>query len=94
MDDPNAPLDATARIPDPTATPPAASWDTRRPRKEEGRWASLIPGFVLLGIGFWFFAEHTLGIRMPLLRWGQLWPLILIAVGALILLGALRRDRH
>ncbi len=83
MDDPTTPPDPTTR----TASPPPR-------RRDEGRWASLITGFIVLGIGLWFFADHTLGLDMPLLRWSQLWPLIVIGVGAMILLGALRRERR
>ena len=45
-------------------------------------------------IGLWFFAERTLGIDMPDIRWSQLWPVILIVIGVVVLLGALRRDRR
>jgi hypothetical protein len=48
-------------------------------------------GLILLAIGLWFFADHTLGLEMPNLRWSQLWPLILVVVGGWILIGALRR---
>ena len=78
--------------------PPAGSgWDQsyrHRHRDGGGRWWSLFGGLVLLGLGLWFFADKTLGIDMPDLRWSQLWPLILIVVGVLVLLGALRRERH
>jgi hypothetical protein len=48
-------------------------------------------GLIVLGVGLWFFAERTLELDMPDVRWGQLWPLILIAIGAWVLLGSLRR---
>jgi hypothetical protein len=39
----------------------------------------------------WFFATNTLGLDLPDLDWGQLWPLILIAIGAWIVLAAMRQ---
>jgi hypothetical protein len=66
--------------------PPAAAW-TPSPRGEH-RWPPVIFGLILLGIGLWFFAEVTLGIDLPTIRWGQLWPLILIVIGVLVLYGS------
>ena len=31
---------------------------------------------------------------MPTIRWSQFWPVILIVIGAVVLLGALRRERR
>jgi hypothetical protein len=45
-------------------------------------------GLILIAVGLWFLAEVTLGLDLPTIRWGQLWPLILIVVGALILYGS------
>jgi hypothetical protein len=50
-------------------------------------------GVIILLIGLWFFASQTLGLDLPDLEWGQLWPLILIAIGAWIVFGAMRRAR-
>jgi hypothetical protein len=47
----------------------------------------------VIAVGLWFFADRTLGLDLPDLDWGSLWPLILIALGAWILLGAGRRRR-
>jgi len=68
--------------------------DTRRALRDEpdrGRTASILFGLVILGIGLWFFAEHTLGIDLPRIRWSQVWPLILIGVGLWVVLGSMRR---
>jgi len=46
---------------------------------------------VLLALGLWFFAQDTLGLELPSLRWNQLWPIILIVIGAWVLMGAVRR---
>jgi hypothetical protein len=51
-------------------------------------------GVVLVALGLWFFADQTLGLEMPRLDWGDLWPLIIIAIGAWIVLSSMgRRDR-
>lgn len=55
--------------------------------------AAIIVGLVLLGIGGWYFLDRTLGIDLPELRWSNLWPLILVVVGAVIVLNALRDRR-
>jgi len=88
---PTAPPSPTAPTPAPTAgwAPPRQA-----PRRDTGRWWSLIVGLVILGIGLWFFAERTLGIEMPDFRWSQLWPVILIVIGVVVLVGATRRDRR
>ena len=49
-------------------------------------------GVILAAIGLWFFADQTLGLAMPRLRWSELWPILLIGLGAWIVLGSLRRD--
>lgn len=71
--------------------PPPTSSAWKPGRADDGRGPSLVFGLILLAVGLWFFAEHTLGLDLPTLRWSQLWPLILIVVGVWILLGARRR---
>ena len=39
-------------------------------------------------VGLWLFADVTLGLDLPTIRWGQLWPIGLIVVGAIILYGS------
>ena len=95
---PNAEPSATSTAPTPPpppstpppspATPPPA-W--RPPASDSGRNASLILGAIILVLGVWFFATNTLGLDLPDLDWGQLWPLILIAIGAWIVLAAMRQ---
>ena len=74
--------------------PPAPSWAPPKQRDDGGRWVGIIGGLILLGLGLWFFAERTLGLDLPDIRWSQMWPLILILIGAAILLGAFRRERR
>jgi uncharacterized integral membrane protein len=73
----------TASAPPPPATP---GWTP--PRGAEPRWPAIVFGVILIVVGLWFFAEVTLGLDLPTIRWGQLWPLILIVVGGLILYGS------
>lgn len=99
---PNADPSATARMsvaePAPATDSSGSGWTTppptaaRKPaRTDEGRGPSLVFGLILLAVGLWFFAEQTLGLDLPTLRWSQLWPLILIVIGVWILFGARRR---
>ena len=69
--------------------PPAPAW--RPPPSDSGRTASFIVGAIILVIGLWFFATRTLDLDLPEIDWGSLWPLILIALGAWILLTAMRQ---
>jgi len=85
----------------PSSPPPPPSWGAspppqappawRPPPSDSGRNASLIVGSIILVIGLWFFATRTLGLNLPEIDWGSLWPLILIALGAWIVLTAMRQ---
>lgn len=49
-------------------------------------------GLVLVALGAWFFADYTLAMDLPHVRWNELWPIALILLGGLIVLrGAQRR---
>ena len=74
----------------PPPPPPQPAW--RPPPADHGRNASLIFGLIILLVGLWFFASRTLGLDLPDLEWSQLWPLILIGIGAWIVYGATRRN--
>jgi hypothetical protein len=87
---PSASAPAEAGPPPPPA-PPAADWQP--PRRDENRLPAIIFGIILITVGLWFFAETTLGLDLPTIRWSQLWPVILIGVGVLILWGARVRRR-
>lgn len=80
---PVAPPPSVAPSPDPGVWRPA--------REDDRRLGPIIFGLILLGIGLWFFAERTLGLPMPDVSWGQLWPLILVGLGLWILLSSVRR---
>ena len=89
--DPATPV-AAAAPPAWTTPPPAPAWQPGH-RSDDGRGPSIVFGLILLAVGLWFFAEHTLGLDLPTLRWNQLWPLILIVVGVWVLFSARRRAR-
>ena len=78
----------------PAATPPPPPQPTwRPPPADHGRSVSLIFGVIILVIGLWFFATKTLGLDLPDIEWSQLWPVLLIGLGAWIVVGAMRRNR-
>ena len=98
--DPAPPRPPQAPPPPQTAPPPGATgWappatTARTPRasaRDPGRTVSVILGLILVAVGLWFFAQYTLGLDLPTVRWSQLWPLILILIGGWILLGSMRR---
>lgn len=63
--------------------PPAPAW--RPPRDLGGDRASIIGGLILIGVGIWYVLDVTLGLTMPRIAWGELWPLAIIAVGLIVL---------
>jgi hypothetical protein len=92
LDAPTSPPPASTPpplLPPPTAPPP--TWRSRR--DDPGRTGSIIFGVILLAVGLWFFADQTLGLDMPRLRWSELWPLLIIAIGAWVVLASMRRGR-
>ena len=65
--------------------PPAPVRQDRQ-RRRFANSGGVIWGLVLLGIGLWYFLEVTLGIRLPAIEWGSLWPVILIVLGVVVIL--------
>lgn len=63
----------------------------RRRRLDGG---GIILGGILLLVGIYYLLQQTLGFDLPDLNWDQLWPVILIAIGGLILYGAWTRSRE
>jgi hypothetical protein len=88
---PSPPPPADPAPPPPPSPPPAPAWQP--PPADHGRNASLILGVIVLIIGGWFFATRTLGLDLPDLDWGQLWPVILIVLGGWIVYSSFRRAR-
>jgi hypothetical protein len=55
--------------------------------------AGRVWGLLLIAFGLWFFADVTLGMNMPAVAWRDLWPLLLIVIGAIIVLRGMTRRR-
>jgi uncharacterized integral membrane protein len=47
---------------------------------------ALIFGAVLLLVGGYYLLENTFGIALPQINWDQVWPLLIIALGASVVL--------
>jgi len=84
------PADPAPPQPNGPPTPPGAA-SLRRDDRDHGRTASILFGLVFLGLGLWFFVEHTLGYELPRVRWSQIWPAVLIVIGLWVVLGSMRR---
>lgn len=93
---PARPLRAEPEGRDPTAwrEPPWFPADHDRRRDERGpHLVSIVVGLALVLIGAYYFLDRTLGIPMPPIAWGSLWPVLLIVLGALILIRSVERGR-
>ena len=86
----------------PAVTPPSPGWSDPTPPAapvwrppvadpSSFNFGSIATGLVLLAIGLWFFADQTLGLDMPRIRWSQLWPVFIIVIGLWIAAGSFRR---
>ncbi len=68
------------------SSPSAWQQGWERPR-HEGRTGALVGGIILIGIGAIFLIDEF----VPGFEIGRLWPLILVAIGIALLIGAFRR---
>src|SRR5438552_19192095 len=59
---------------------PSRDHDRRERRANAG---SIVIGAIVLAIGVYYFLDRTLGIAMPRIAWGSLWPILLIVLGGL-----------
>jgi phage shock protein C len=85
---------AAAMSSEPTAQPPISEREARRRQRMERRQDSgpdaggaLLIGLLLIVVGGFFLAQQYI----PNIAWGQLWPVALIVIGSVLLLGAFRR---
>src|SRR4029453_4494212 len=72
---------ADAASPPPASPPPPSNAEWRPPRGRESNTPPTVVGLVFLAIGIWYFLDTTLGLTMPDLEWGNLWPVLLILIG-------------
>jgi len=84
-------LDVRAQALGREAEAAARRWGENPAVKETADLAGRLWGLVLLGFGLWFFADVTLKLDLPSLRWGELWPVILIVLGGFVVLRGLAR---
>jgi hypothetical protein len=85
MTEPAAPPPPPTSTP-PSPPPPNSPW--RPPRQRDANVASIVAGGIILAVGVWYFLDTTLGLRMPRIQWGDLWPIVLIVIGGVILFRA------
>jgi hypothetical protein len=55
--------------------------------------AGRVWGLIVLAIGLWFFADVTLGYDMPSIAWRDLWPIVLIGIGLVVVVRGMTRRR-
>ena len=106
VDPPPPPVDpppVTDPAPPPPAGDPAAptSTDWREPpwfpprdkdrREHKSSMVAIIVGLVILAVGVYYFIDRTLGVTMPRIQWGSLWPVLLIVLGGVVLLRSIDR---
>jgi hypothetical protein len=65
--------------------------DRDRGRDRPSSGFAIVVGLILIAIGAWYFLDRTLGLAMPRIQWGSLWPLILILIGGWILVRSFQR---
>lgn len=100
----NEPTSNEPAAPTPTASnlrvdpdgPKATDWREPAwfPPRDTDRGPSLgalVAGLALVAIGLYFFLDRTLGVAMPRIQWSTIWPVILIAIGAIVLFRSVSR---
>jgi phage shock protein PspC (stress-responsive transcriptional regulator) len=86
--DPGEASDEASPIQPAASTDSGSTWTPPAPihRSTDGR-AGMVVGIGLVLIGLWFLVREYL----PPIRWNLIWPIIIVAVGAIILISAMRR---
>lgn len=77
---------SAAPVPGVPPTSIAHEWAGRRARRHRSGGGALVFGSLLVLLGAWFLVENY----FPALRIGQLWPLILVVLGLVLLYSAMR----
>jgi hypothetical protein len=69
----------------------AGDWRDRAGARQAIDTGALVWGAILIAVGTWFFLDQTLGLDMPDVAWGDLWPVLLLVIGGAVILQGLRR---
>jgi hypothetical protein len=107
VDPPAPPVDPAPPAADPSPPPPAGdpaapkATDWREPpwfpprdkdrRERKSNLVAIVVGLVILAVGVYYFIDRTLGVAMPRIQWGSLWPVLLIVLGGVVLLRSIDR---
>ena len=79
---------------DPRNVTPNDGWRGREaPARRRVDQGAVVWGVILIVVGGWFFLDQTLGLEMPNVDWESLWPVVLIAIGAAVILQGMGRRR-
>jgi hypothetical protein len=104
MTEPNEPsrtptADGAPSSPPPPDRPPSTEW--REPpwfpprdgdrRERRANMGAIVIGLIILAVGIYYLLDRTLGIAMPRIQWGRIWPIFLIVLGGLILIRSIQR---
>jgi len=107
VDPPAPPVDPAPPAADPSPPAPAGdpaapkATDWREPpwfpprdkdrRERKSNLVAIVVGLVILAVGVYYFIDRTLGVAMPRIQWGSLWPVLLIVLGGVVLLRSIDR---
>lgn len=82
--DPSRPADSGWREP---------AWFPPKDRERERRSnpVAIAIGLGMIALGVYFFIDRTLGIALPRIQWGAIWPIALIVIGGIVLLRSVNR---
>lgn len=56
-----------------------------------GTWLTRLIGLAFIVVGLWLFGEVSLSLDLPGLDWNLVWPVVLIALGGIVVIGAATR---
>lgn len=62
------------------------------PGRRSMDWGALIFGVIILVIGGYLLLKDTFKVNLPDISWDMAWPVILIALGAVVLIRAFTGD--
>ena len=79
------------RDPGPGTAPTGDAWRQKNRTNRFVDTGAVVWGLILLAVGGWFFLDQTLGWDMPAIDWGDLWPVILIVIGGVVIFQGISR---